>query len=203
VTVKIWVLVAVPAGVVTVTGPLPRADCGTVAVMCASESTVNRADLPAIVTDVAPARALPLIATELPRVPLVGEIEEIVGAWATVTVKLGETTVAASPIVTVIGPVEAPFGTVVVICMPPEFTEKADETPDVKVTVAAPLRPLPFRATLEPTGPLAGLIELITGTTEKLAELVAVPPGVVTLIGPVVAVLGTVAVICVPPELTA
>ena len=119
------------------------------------------------------------------------------------TVKLGETTVAASPIVTVIGPVEAPFGTVVVICVPPEFTEKADETPDVNVTVAAPVRPLPFRATLEPTGPLAGLIELITGTTEKLAELDAVPPDVVTLIGPVVAVLGTVAVICVPPELTA
>ena len=31
-------------------------------------------------TDVVPAKALPLIATELPRVPLVGEIEEIVGA---------------------------------------------------------------------------------------------------------------------------
>jgi hypothetical protein len=74
------VLVAVPAGVVTVTGPLPRADCGTVAVMCALESIVNRADLPAIVTDVVPARALPLIATELPRVPLVGEIDEIDGA---------------------------------------------------------------------------------------------------------------------------
>ena len=73
-------LVAVPAGVVTVRGPLPLADCGTVAVMCASESIVNRADLPAIVTDVAPARALPLIATELPRIPLVDEIDEIVGA---------------------------------------------------------------------------------------------------------------------------
>ena len=44
---------------------------------------------------------------------------------------------------------------------------------------------------------------LITGTggpgmTVKLAELVAVPPGVVTAMGPVVAVEGRMAVICEP-----
>ena len=38
--------------------------------------------------------------------------------------------------------------------------------------------------------------------TVKFVLLVAVPPGVVTAIGPVVAVAGTAAVICVPPALT-
>src|SRR6185437_2757149 len=41
----------------------------------------------------------------------------------------------------------------------------------------------------------------VDGTTEKLDALVAVPPGVVTAIGPLVALEGTVAVICVA-ELT-
>ena len=38
--------------------------------------------------------------------------------------------------------------------------------------------------------------------TVKFVLLVAVPPGVVTAMGPVVAAAGTAAVICVPPALT-
>ena len=52
--------------------------------------------------------------------------------------------------------------------------------------------------TVVPTGPLAGVKPVIAGWIVKLVALVPVPPpGVVTLIRPVVAVAGTVAVICV------
>src|SRR5439155_16576584 len=49
------------------------------------------------------------------------------------------------------------------------------------------------------TGPLAGVeLEIVRGlTTVKLPALLAVPPEVVTLIGPLVAPAGTVAVIAV------
>ncbi|MCI0637217.1 MAG: hypothetical protein L0206_25375, partial [Actinobacteria bacterium] len=50
-----------------------------------------------------------------------------------------------------------------------------------------------------PTGPKVGAKELTTGAlpTTKLAALVPVPTGLVTLMGPVVAPLGTVAWISV------
>src|SRR5204862_4002981 len=56
---------------------------------------------------------------------------------------------------------------------------------------------------LVPTGPLSGVKIVIVGglITVKLAALLAVPPGVVTLIGPLVAPAGTVVVIAVA-ELT-
>jgi len=51
--------------------------------------------------------------------------------------------------------------------------------------------------TLVPTGPPDGANPVIVGdpTTVKPAVLIAVPPGVVTEIGPVVAPAGTLAVI--------
>src|SRR5204863_3730373 len=66
-------------------------------------------------------------------------------------------------------------------------------------TAVAPVKPEPLIVTLVPTGPLVGEKELMLGATVtvKLVELVAVPPGVVTLIDPVVAPLGTEVVICV------
>jgi hypothetical protein len=62
----------------------------------------------------------------------------------------------------------------------------------------APEKPLPLIVTLVPTGPLGGEKLVIDGAviTVKLDALVVVPPGVVTEIAPVVAVAGTVAVIC-------
>jgi len=53
--------------------------------------------------------------------------------------------------------------------------------------------------TVLPTGPLVGLKPLIVGgaMTVKLPLLVVLPPGVVTVMGPFVAALGTVALICV------
>ena len=59
----------------------------------------------------------------------------------------------------------------------------------------APVKFVPLIVTLAPTGPLVGatLVTVGAGMTVKLVALVAVPPGVVTLRGPVVAPAGTVA----------
>ena len=65
----------------------------------------------------------------------------------------------------------------------------------LNVTAVAPVKAVPLIVTLVPTGPLVGakLLTVGAGTTVKLLALVAVPPGVVTLTGPVVAPAGTVA----------
>jgi hypothetical protein len=102
--------------------------------------------------------------------------------------------------VTVRGPVVAPDGTVVVI-------DVADTTVNVAVTplnftLVTPVKFDPVIVTAVPTGPMVGENEVITGgPTVKSAVLTTVLTGVVTEIFPVVAPVGTVAVICVP-ELT-
>ena len=63
-------------------------------------------------------------------------------------------------------------------------------------TAVAPVKFVPLIVTLVPTGPLVGVKLVIVGgiaVTVKELALVAVPPGVVTLTGPVVAPVGTVA----------
>ena len=62
-------------------------------------------------------------------------------------------------------------------------------------TAVAPVKFVPLIVTLVPTGPLVGVKLVIVGAgmTVKLVALVAVPPGVVTVSGPVVAAAGTVA----------
>jgi hypothetical protein len=76
------------------------------------------------------------------------------------------------------------------------LTVNTAEVP-LNFTAVAPVRFAPLMATLVPGAPLAGVKLVIRGATVKLVALVAVPPGVVTLIGPVVAFAGTAAVICV------
>jgi hypothetical protein len=67
----------------------------------------------------------------------------------------------------------------------------------LNATAVAPVKFVPLIVTLVPTGPLAGVKAAIAGagalTTVKSIALVALPPGVVTLSGPVVAPAGTVA----------
>ena len=67
------------------------------------------------------------------------------------------------------------------------------------MTAVEPPKFVPVITTVEPKGPLAGerLMTVGAGIGVKLPALVAVPPGVATVIGPVVAPEGTVAVICV------
>jgi len=76
-----------------------------------------------------------------------------------------------------------------------EVTVKLAAVP-LNLTADAPVKFVPLIVTLVPVGPLAGVKLVIVGAlalTVKLVALVAVPPGVVTLTGPVVAPAGTVA----------
>jgi hypothetical protein len=71
---------------------------------------------------------------------------------------------------------------------------KAALTP-LNLTAVVPVKFVPLIVTLAPTDPLVGVKLVIVGplTTVKLLELLAMPPGVVTLSGPDVAPVGTVA----------
>jgi hypothetical protein len=62
------------------------------------------------------------------------------------------------------------------------------------VTFVAPVKLFPVIVTEVPTGPLVGLKLSTSGTTRNLALLLAVPPAVVMLIGPVFAPAATLAV---------
>ena len=61
-----------------------------------------------------------------------------------------------------------------------------------------PQRPVPLMTTLDPTAPLIGRNDVIdgaaAGATTKLAALAVSPPPLLTVIGPVVAPTGTIAV---------
>ena len=66
----------------------------------------------------------------------------------------------------------------------------------LKLTAVVPLKPVPVMVTFVPAVALAGAKLVIVGApiTVNVPALVAVPPGVVTPIFPVVAPAGTVAV---------
>ena len=62
------------------------------------------------------------------------------------------------------------------------------------VTLVAPVKLVPVIVTGVPTDPLVGLKLRIAGVTRNILLLVSVPPGVVTVTEPVVALAGTNAV---------
>jgi hypothetical protein len=115
----------------------------------------------------------------------------------TETVKLPALLAVPAGVVTLIGPLVAPAGTVAAIVV---------AEPTVKValvllnsTAVAPVKLVPLMVTLVPTGPLVGAKLVTVGglMTVKLPALLAVPAGLMTLIGPLVAPAGTVAVMVV------
>jgi hypothetical protein len=111
--------------------------------------------------------------------------------------KLLELVVVPPGVVTLIVPLEAPLGTVAVTWLD-ELTAN-DAVVPLNVTAMAPVKPEPLIVTVVPALPLPGENEVIDGAwvelvIEKLLELAAVPPDVVTLIFPLEAPLGTVAV---------
>ena len=198
VTVNVPELVAVPPGVVTLIFPVVAPE-GSVAVILLEELTVKVALTPLNFTEVAPLRFEPLIVTEAPTGPLVGENPEIFGT--PVTVNVPELVAVPPGVVTLIFPVVAPEGTVAVILLE-ELTVKVALTPlnfTEVVVKPVPLKFEPLIVTDVPTGPLFGEKPEMVGAggvvTVNVPELVAVPSGVVTLIFPVVASEGTVAVI--------
>src|SRR5256712_4387866 len=77
-TVKLPALLAVPAEVVTLIGPLV-APAGTVAVIVVAEPTVKLALVPLNSTALAPVKLVPLIETLVPAGPLIGVKLETVG----------------------------------------------------------------------------------------------------------------------------
>jgi hypothetical protein len=113
-TLNVLKLVAVPTELVTVTLPVVAPD-GTVAAIFVSEFMANVAWLPLNATFVAVLNLVPLIVTVAPTAPLVGEIEEIVGAPETVTVNGVPLVAVPAEVVTVMEPVVAVEGTVAVI----------------------------------------------------------------------------------------
>jgi len=118
-------------------------------------------------------------------------------------VKLAELVPVPPAVVTLILPVTAPTGTVAVIWVA-ELTVKLVAATPPNFTEVAPVKPVPWIVTEVPTGPLVGVKDVIVGAvvTVKSDALVAVPPGVVTVILPVTAPVGTVAVTRVPAPFT-
>lgn len=193
-TTKSTVLVPVPDGPVTVIRPVV-APAGTTAVICVGESTVNVVATPPNETPVAPLKFVPVSTTVVPTRPNVGENDEIVGGVT--TVKLVLLVAVPAELETDIRPVVAPAGTVAVIRVE-EFTVKVVPTP-LNATDVMAVKLDPLIVTVVPAGPVAGVNDEIVGVrvTTKSAGLVPVPFEVVTVTRPVVAPVGTVAVICV------
>jgi hypothetical protein len=151
---------------------------------------------PAIVTEDALLRFDPLMVTwVVPACPLVG-VKLLIAGF---TVKLLALVAVPTELVTVIFPVVAPAGTVAVIFVAEFMTNVACVL--LNATAVAVLKFVPLIVTAAPTAPLVGEMEVIVGEPETVtvneAALVPVPPDVVTLIEPLVAVEGTVAVIWV------
>jgi hypothetical protein len=191
-TAKAVGLAQVPSGVVTVIKPVV-VPTGTVAVIWVYELTVNTAEIPLNETSVAPVKLVPVSITSSPTKPLVGAKLMMLG----VTIKSVAVVNDPTVLMTVIAPVVAPMGTVVVIWTS-EFTVKVANVP-LKSTEVAVQNPVPYNITVVPTGPLAGKKPDISGmfTGTKSVALVADPTEEITFILPVVAVAGTVAMISV------
>ena len=159
-TVKLEALVADPLEVTTVIGPV-EAPCGTIAVTCASELTVNWADSPLNLTAVVPANPLPVITTDVPGGPLVGLKDAIAGHPTVVTVKFEELVAVPSDVVREMGPVLAPDGTTASTLV--ELTRSKLAPTPLNLTLLTSLNPEPEIATSVPTHPLVGVNESIDG----------------------------------------
>lgn len=189
---KLIVLVVVPVGVVTLISP-PVAPVGTVVLIAVSEATLKLALTPLNLTAVAPVKLVPSMVTAVPTIPLVGKKLVILGRI--LIVKLLVLFTVPIGVVILIAPVVAPVGTVVVMEVS-ETILKAALTP-LNLTLVVPVKLAPVMVTLAPTAPLVGEKLVIVGgkVTVKLLVLVAVPIGVVILICPLVAPVGTIAFI--------
>jgi len=130
------------------------------------ESTLKLAATPLKVTSVAPAKFAPVIVTLAPTSPLDGVKELIAGA----TIKSVLLVPVPAGVVTAIGPVVAPPGTVAVIWVA-ESTVKPAAAP-WKVTSVAPVKFTPVIVTLTPTCPLGGVKELMAGAGTTVTVVV-------------------------------
>jgi hypothetical protein len=165
-------LEAVPAGVVTLIGPVV-APIGTVAEIDVEELTEKLALVPLKRTAVASVKFVPLIVTAvMTGRPLVGVKLVIVGGLAATVNALALETVPAG-VVTLIGPAVAPLGTAVAIVVT-ELTVKLALTP-LKVTAVAPVKFVPVIVTVVSTGALVGMKLVIDGGGSTANAIVQLP----------------------------
>jgi hypothetical protein len=117
---------------------------------------------------------------------------------STYTVKLLLLLAEPCPVVTDINPVVAPDGTVAVNVVEFNTVTPVEFTP-LKLTVGVPLKLVPFTVTKVPVPPELGLKPVTVGgvVTVKLVPLVPVPDPFTTVIAPVLAPDGTVALMLV------
>ena len=108
----------------------------------------------------------------LPQPSLTENEDELNWIAGAVTTKLPAEVAIPDGVTTVMGPVEAPTGTVATISVV-EFTVKEALTP-LKFTEVGEIKLVPLIVTTVPTGPLPGVNPLSTGT--ELADPVIVKP---------------------------
>ena len=191
--VKLYGLAAVPPGVVRVMGAV-TIPTGMTVVTEVGLTTVKSASRSPNFTDVVPVKFVPVSVTVPPIAPLVGEKLVMVGTGTMVKTEALEA--VPSAVVTLINPVAAPLGMTAVMDVG-LTTVKLVAAVVPNLTTVAPARSVPVKVTDMPTPPLEGVMLVSVGaaTTVKLEPLTPVPPGVVTLMAPVVAPAGTAAVI--------
>jgi hypothetical protein len=156
------------------------APAGTVVVTVPGLLTVNVAAVPPNLTAVAPVNVVPVIVTPVPNGPLAGVKEVMAG----VTVKRVVVTKGPLPgVVTVMGPVVAPAGTVVVI-VPGGPSVNVAATP-LNETAVAPAKVGSVIVTPVPTRPKIGVNGLkLIPSRKAMMSSVAVGPSATVLIGP-------------------
>ena len=155
------------------------------------ETTWKLAFAPLMSTEVTSARPLPLIVTALPTVWLSALTPLTVGrTW-------NGTGVEAVPpgVVSVSLPFRAVLGTTTSTSPAALETTVPTALPANTTRLVSP-RPLPRTFTVAPTDPLCET-DAIFGATRNCPALVALPPGVWTVMGPLVAWSGTVTLIVV------
>jgi hypothetical protein len=194
-TAKSVALVAVPPGVVTVILPVV-APAGTVVTIWFAVFDVIVAVVPLNFTEVAPVRFVPVMITEVPTGPELGVNEVMVGTEAVPTVKFVALSAVPLAVVTLMGPVVAPAGTVVTICV--ALFDVIVAVVPLNFTEVAPVRFVPVMVTGVPTGPEVGVNDVMVGLaqlppTVKVPELWAESTLFVTVSFPVNAPVGTAA----------
>jgi hypothetical protein len=150
------------------------APTGTVVVMVVAFTMVNGEFKPLNLTPVAHVNPVPVMVTAVPNVPLDGVNEVIVGAGITVKLKL--LVPVPKGLVTAIGPLVAPTGTVVVIVV--SFTTvNIGCTVPLNVTLLAPVNKVPRIVTGIPIAAAVGFTEVMVGgaVSSVPVKVIAVP----------------------------
>jgi hypothetical protein len=176
-TMKKLLLNAVPPAVVTAMGP-DVAPAGTLNVSEVPVLVVMPTGVPLSVTPVAPFRFVPLTVTTVPAPPLGGANDDTIGIKPVGNVMSKVVSAVAIPAgfasATETGPSGAPGGTVARTWVADTITYVAGTPANCTETV--PTKFVPLSVTVVPTGPLAGVKEVIAGANP--AAIVTVKFGV-------------------------